>query len=257
MLLPPSLPWLKLAVPWSSAARATVDQLDQLVNQVSMVTMASMVSPVPQETVVHQLHQPQNCWAAPKSNAHAKPHQVTLDPLAHVVTTDLPETVVPQVLMEAQAQLALADHPDQPAQLATQENVAPLESPDVPLAHVLVHLVHPVHLANQALLDQMVKLALQERMVALEAQVPPEMLATQVLQANKVVPVLQETPARLVHPAAAITAHQLVWPQVIKHQPTPGIFHRIDHDNNGFHHSTFNNAKLVLANLFLMASLTR
>lgn len=251
MLLLPSLPWLKLAPPWSSAARATADQLDQLVLQASMVTMASMVSPVPQEIVVHQLHQPQNFWAAPKINAHAKPHQVMLDPLAHAVMTDLPETVVPQVLMAPQAQLALADPPDQPAQLETQENVAPLESPDVPPAHVLVHLVHQVHLASQAQPDQTVKPALQERMVALEAQVAPEMLATQVLQANKVVPVLQEMPARLAHPAAAITAHLLVWPQVIKRFPS-----RAGHPHNqrclldrfdkiGLDHSSYFSASVV------------
>jgi len=63
----------------------------------------------------------------------------------------------------------------------------------------------------------------QAKMVLPELQVLPVMLAAQVVQAKLAAQAPQETRAKTAHPAAANTAHRLVWLQVIKRSPSPAI----------------------------------
>jgi len=76
-----------------------------------------------------------------------------------------------------------------------------------------VPLVKPAMPALQAL---QAELANPAKMVLPVPLVLPVMLAVPVAQAKLAAQALQETQAKMVHPAAANTAHRLVWLQVIK-----------------------------------------
>jgi hypothetical protein len=72
-----------------------------------------------------------------------------------------------------------------------------------------------------ALLVNQAKPANPVTMVLQVPLVPPEMLAPPAVPAKLVPLVLPENPAKTVHLAAANTAHQLVWLQVIKRRRLP------------------------------------
>jgi hypothetical protein len=184
---------------------------------VSMVTMVLMVSPVPQVTVVPQLHQPQNCWAAAKNSAHAiLAPLVMLDPPDQRDQMDQLVMLDPEVLMVNQAAQADVDHPDQPALLETPEPKAHPAQLARPPDHALDLPDHPDQLANQVLQAPMVNPVAPERMVDLVALAPPEMLVLTATLANKEALVPPETLASKDHLALATTAHLPVWLQVIK-----------------------------------------
>lgn len=219
--LPPfKLPRLNRKPPRSaraSAAPAIADPLDQSVLPAPMVPMVSTDCPALPETVVPRPRQPPNCWPVVNNNARANPDQpamlapvaprdptdppATLVPLVPMVDPvdpdpkarlDLPELLVLLVIVELLANLARPS-PVNPAHL---DPLDPLASPVPPAA--LVNLVDP------------------ERMVAPAPLAHPAMLVLPEAAASPATLARPETPASLAPPAAASTAHRLVWPPVIK-----------------------------------------
>jgi hypothetical protein len=130
--------------------------------------------------------------------------------------TDHQVMQVPQALMVTPEIKDLADPLAHPAHLETQETKDQLATPAKSLAPNPAHqaqpapTANPVHQALQADLAKLVKTA------ALALQVPQEMQALQAVQAKLAVPAAPVMQAKTAHLAAANTAHQLVWLQVIK-----------------------------------------
>jgi hypothetical protein len=115
--------------------------------------------------------------------------------------------------------LATKDHVVHPAH---QDPLVPLARRDqlvIPaelLAVVQAQLDPQVPQENQARLAHLAAQAKQARMVALALQALPETLALQVAQEKLAALAQLAIQVALVHQAAAITAHQLVWPQDTK-----------------------------------------
>lgn len=131
--------------------------------------------------------------------------------------TDRPAMLVLQALMDNQAAQALLVNqvpPDHPVKMALPVHKVTLAKPPVPL---LALLVNPVPTANPALLALLVNQVVPAKMAALALPVLPAMLALQATLAKLALPARKAIPAKTDHPAAATTAHQLVWLQVGKH----------------------------------------
>jgi hypothetical protein len=153
--------------------------------------------------------------------------------------TDHQVMQVPQALMVTPEIKDLADPLAHPAHLETQETKDQLATPAKSLAPNPAHqaqpapTANPVHQALQADLAKLVKTA------ALALQVPQEMQALQAVQAKLAVPAAPVMQAKTAHLAAANTAHQLVWLQVIKHPRSERLddknFHRQIYDSNYFY----------------------
>jgi len=202
---------------WDSAVLATADPQAHLDNLDAMDEMVSTACLASLEIAVHQLHQPQNWCPNPQSNAHAKLPQETLEHLDPRDPMDHPENLEHQAQMENQAIKDHEDHPAHPAHLEAQEIRVPLEIPEESQERNQAQLVPQALLANQALLVLPADLERLARMAILALLVPPAMLVKPAPLAKLAALVAPETPAKLVHPAAANTALQLVWLLVIKH----------------------------------------
>jgi len=232
----------KLLIPKSAhAVLANVDRPDQVA---SLARMVAMEHPARTETREARAKTPERKrkFCLSHLNASARRNPVHLDPLARREAMAHPE------MPAAQEEMVNPDHKDLQAHLVHL----------VPTA-TLVLLVLLERLANwapapKALLDQLASLAkpVQEANLArlanparmeLQATVAPlEMLVPLADPAKPVHLVLAESQARTAHLAAANTAHQLVWLQVIKRQRNPSQVMRPTRrqlgrivDENGFH----------------------
>jgi hypothetical protein len=222
--------------PLANVVLAIVDQLDLEALPVSMDTMVTKDSQVNPEIAAHQLDQHPNLFQNHQNNAHAKLHQETEVPQDQKELMDHPVMEVPQALMANQA---IKDHVDPPA------HQAQLEDPETKAHQVkLVNsqapkLVHPVHLAppanpvEQALLPNLARLV---KMVPQAKKALQEMQALQVVLARTALPAVPAKQANLVHLAVAITAHQPVWLQVIKHWRQEQL---VNNNNCQNHHINF------------------
>jgi len=214
--IPRSPPNLCLHPVKVNAALAIADRTAPPVPQAQMVTMASMVSPANPEIADKRLLTEAPPAEADKNNARAKLPPETPVPKDPVDPMDPPVTLVHQVTMEPQAAQDQLDHPDPletPETMAAQDQPAnQAESPEPNKARQ----AHPEPTVNPAAPDPQVIQAPQAKMAALAAPALPEMPEHQAMLAKLAAPVVKETPAKMARPAAANTAHQLVWLQVIK-----------------------------------------
>lgn len=198
-----------------AAALATVDKPDPLAHPVAMVEMEVSVNRVNLANLENKLLRiPLFCNASP-NNARALLLLVTKAHLAAKVPMDQLETQAHPVLT---ANLVTKDPADLPAKMASPDNPVKKARPARPVTQfpksVLPALL--VALAAPVLLALPVNLALVAKMVAPEdpaplAKVAP--LATLENQARKDQMEKQENKAT---PAAARTAHRLVWLLAIK-----------------------------------------
>jgi len=215
---PPQLPKPQLLEALlANVVLAIADRLDPTVWLVSMDTMESMDSLANPEIADQLLDQLPNSFPNHQINAHAKLHQETEAPQDPKEAMDHQVMQVHQALMANPVIKDHVDHPAHQAQLEDQERKEHQVSPANSRAKKPAHLEHPVQTVSQAAPALVAKLVKLVKTVAL---VPQVLQAMQALQAELARMALQAVPAnqaKLVHPALAITAHQLVWLQVIKH----------------------------------------
>ena len=209
---------LKPQLLWDNAVLATVVQQVQSDKLVAMDEMVLMVCPASLVIVDPQLHQPQSWCPKSQISAHAKHHQEMLVPQDQKDPMDHPEMLAHQVLMANQEIKDPADHPAHQAQLELPETKDLLEILARSLAQNQVQLVHPVQLANQAPLALQANQVMPVRTAIQAVQAQLATLVLQAVPAKLAAQVAQETPVKPAHQAAANTAHQLVWLQVIKHR---------------------------------------
>jgi hypothetical protein len=183
----------------------------------SMDTMDPMDSQANPEIADHQPDQLPNSFPNHPINARAKLHQETEAPQDPKEAMDHQEMQAHQALMVNQE---IKDHADplaHPAQLEDPETKEHQVNPANSQAKRPVHLAQPVPTANpvlQALAAKLVKLVKTAPLVPQVLQAMPALQAELARTAPQAVLANQ---AKLVHPALAITAHRLVWLQVIKH----------------------------------------
>jgi len=194
-------------------------------------SMDSLANPV---IAALQPDQLPNSYQKPRISARAKHHPETVEPPDRKEPMDHQAMEVPQALMENQAIKEHVDHPAHRVQVAHQERKAhPVHL--VPCRRKkLVHPAQPDLTANPADPAPQAKLAKLVKMAAPVLEALPVTLALQAVLARtaaQAAPAKQANPA---HPAAAITAHQLVWLQVIKYrlQDRLAINNNIDRKNN-------------------------
>jgi hypothetical protein len=108
-------------------------------------------------------------------------------------------------------------------------------------------------LAKLALQALQAKPVNQAKMVLPELVALPVMEVPQAVLANKEAPVLPESPAKMVPLAAANTAHQLVWLQVIKRLPSRAMF-QIRHQLGRLFNNDRNHQFVQYFGLFTTAS---
>jgi len=239
--------------PLANVVLAIVDQLDLEALPVSMDTTVSMDSQANPEIAAHQLDQLPNLFPNHRNNAHAKLHQETEVPQDPKELMDHPVMEVHQALMANQE---IKDHVDLPAHQAQSADpetkahqVNPANSAPPNPAHPaqLAPTANPVH---QALLAKEAKL---EKTVVQVPQVLQEMQAHQVVLARTALPAVPAMQAKLVHLAHAITAHQLVWLQVIKHDRQEQLATNIDCQNDQIY--TNSDHKQIAKNMLSLSSI--
>jgi len=208
--------WLKLAPRWVNVVLAIAVRPVPRVKPVATDVTASTVCPASQEIAVHQPHQRPNWCPEFPINARAKLHQETPAQQDQKDPTDHPEMEVHRAPMANQATKDHVDPPDHPDHREIQETkdqlAIPAESPEPKP----VHQAQQAPTANPALQALQATLAMPAKMAAQALQVLQEMLVLQAAQAKQAVPAAQAMLAKPAHLAVANTAHQLVWPQVIK-----------------------------------------
>jgi len=180
---------------------------------------AKMVTPEPmakQEAQELMLDLMKNLSSQFHPNATATLHQ------AAQANQDQKDPMVAQAMLEHQAVMdnqEPKDHQAHQAQLAKPELTDPKDPQERQEPKEKVPQAQQDQQAKPELQvpqDQLAQPAVQAKMVVLALQVPQEMQAVQVLLANPVPQVLQEKMVPQVPLALALTAHQLVWLQVIK-----------------------------------------
>jgi len=234
--------------------------LDPTAPPVSMDTMDPMDSPANPEIADHRPDQLPNSFPNRPINARAKLHQETEAPQDPKEAMDHPEMQVHQALM---VNPEIKDHADPPAHQAQPEDPETKEHQVNPANSQAKKLVHPVQLvptANPALQALVVKLV---KLAKTAPPVPEVLQAMPALQAEPARTAPQEVPAnqaKLVHPALAITAHRLVWLQVIKYWRPDQLATNIHQIN--FHCDQKQIAKIILSlssltHSFFLSSLKR
>jgi len=180
---------------------------------VVMVNLAKMEKQVAQARMPTQL---KNHTSQFHPNATATLHQAPLDPMVPKVTTvaqempEVPEAMVNQDPKAHQVPQA------QPAKLETTDPKAHPEN-QVSLRKALQdQLVPQANKVLQALQDQQVQREARAKMVNQEAPAQLEMVVQLEAMANQVPQVAREKMVLQALLALALTAHRLVWPQVIK-----------------------------------------
>lgn len=201
-----------------------------------MATQEPMANLVAQAKMLTQMTK---CSSQSHHNATATPHQVAQ------ANQDQKAQMVDQAMLDLQAVMANQvpkDHQAHQAQLAKQETMDPKDPPVNQVFKKKAHQAQPAQPANQAHQepqDQQVQQAVLAKMVNQAAQDPMEMLDPMVPMANQVPQEAQETMVHQVPLALALTAHQLVWLQVIKHPRSERLddknFHRQIYDSNYFY----------------------
>jgi len=207
---------------------AIAGQPDPTAWPASMDTTEWTDSQANREIAVQPPDQLPNSFQNHPINARAKLHQETEALQDPKEATDHQAMQVHQALM---VNPAIKDHADHPAHQARPEDQERKEL-QASLANFRakkpVHPVHPVPTVNQAVQALVAKLA---KLVKTVPPVPEALQAMQALQAvlarmaPRAVPANQAKP---VHPVLAITAHRLVWLQVIKHWPRERSANNID-----------------------------
>lgn len=233
-----------------------------MVFPVSMEFLASMAILVNLEIVARPLAPALPRTAQLKINAPVTPHQAMLVPLDPQDPTVLQVMPAPPALMVNQADLAHADHPahqDHPeAQVSEDPQVIQAEL----LEDELDPLAPPDPMVIQVAPDQTVNQAALATMAALANLALPVMLVLLADLVAVAVLVPQATLVVQVPPAAANSAHLLVWPQVIKrrhnqHESRSGQCHKVDLDDNNpshrllCHFSVFKHANALLVLSYL------
>jgi len=181
-----------------------------------METTASMDSKASPE-IAEQRPAPLSNWlvALPNNALALLPLVMVapLDPKETTVALEMPDPLAPMANQETK------DHAAHPAQLALPETLVP-QARKVMLAKPLApNLAHPARLeptANPAPPALLARTAMPARMVDPAVLAALEMLVPLAPLANLAAPAAPASPAKMVPPAAANTAHQLVWLQVIK-----------------------------------------
>jgi hypothetical protein len=193
-----------------------VAQPVQLVKPVATDATASTVCPASPEIAVRPPHRRPNWFPDSRNNARAKLHQATLAHQDQKDPTDHPAMLVHLAPMARTETKDPADHPDHPAHRELQETKDPPVIPAESLAPNPAPLAHPARLANPARQALQASPVMLVKTVAPAPQVLPVMPAHPAVQAKPAVPALLVIPAKPVPQVRAITAHRLVWLQVIK-----------------------------------------
>jgi len=202
------------------AVLANVDHQVQVVNPAKMVVMAPMVKMVIKEAQAKTPAKKKNCCRF-HLNANAEPNPVQLVQLVPK------EPMVPPEMQVVQAEMVNLDpkvHLVPLVQRVPQEMLALMVQREKMVIWCQAkkdQLVLPVKPAKLALQVPLAKLANPAKMALPVPLVPLVMLVLPVVQAKLALKVALETQAKLAHLAAANTAHQLVWLQVIKRQRLP------------------------------------
>jgi len=220
----------KLLTPKSAhAVLANADRRVRPENQAKMAAMEPTAKTVIKEARAKMPPKKKNyCRFHLNANAWPNPvHLVQLVPKAPMVHQEMP---VVRAVMVNPARKAHLVHLVQLAALAKTALQVPKEKmvnwPRDPKVQPVLQ-VNQAKLAPPALQAKPVN---QAKMVLPELLALPVMPAAQAVQAKLAAQAPQETQAKTAHPAAANTAHRLVWLQVIKRSPSramPRIGHQL------------------------------
>jgi len=200
-----------------NAARAIAARPDPPAIPVPMVTTALTDSQASPAIVVHRPLAESSKRINRLQTAHAMLQLETPDQQVHEDPMDRPAMLALQALTDNQAAQALParpDRPDHPVKTAVPAHKVTLAKPPVPL---LARLVNPVPMANPAPPVLLVNQVAQEKMAAPVLPALQAMLVLQATLAKLALKARKAIPAETDHPAAATTAHRLVWLQVGKH----------------------------------------
>jgi hypothetical protein len=178
-----------------------------------MANQAKMEKQVAQARMPTQLKNPTSQF---HPNATATHHKAPLAQMDQKVTTVAREMQEHQEVMVNQDPKDHQAHPAQPAKLAMMDPKDPPENQELLRKEPQDQLVPRANKVLQAPRDQPALPEAQAKMVNQEALAQLEMLVQQEEMANQVPQEAQEkmVPQELL--ALALTAHRLVWPQVIK-----------------------------------------
>jgi hypothetical protein len=182
-----------------------------------MEVMANQAKMEKQAAQARMPTQPKNRTSQFHPNATATLPQAPLDPMVPKVTTVAQETLEAPEVMDNRDPKAHQVPPAQPAKLVTMDPKARQENRELLRKAPRDQLAPQENRVLQALQDPRVQPEAQAKMVNQEAQAQLEMLEQLEEMANQVplVPREKMVPQDLL--ALALTAHRLVWPQVIKH----------------------------------------
>jgi len=211
---PSCVPPVKLP-PLPSAAHANVVHQAVLAIQektAKMVTQEQMENQEAQAKMPSPMITSSQCH----NNATATLHQAAQANQEEKDPTEAQAMLEHQAVMDNQDQQDHQDQQDQLVKPETMDQKDPTVNQEYKKKAHQAHQAQPANPVPQALQDQQVQPEVQEKMVVLAPQVAQEMLEVQELQENQVALALQETMVPQVPLALALTAHQLVWLQVIK-----------------------------------------
>jgi hypothetical protein len=199
-----------------NVAHANVVHQEQLVIQAKTAKMATPVPMENQEAQASMLNPTKNNFSQFHPNASAMLHQ------AAQANQDQKDPTVAQAMLEHQAVMVNQDQQDHQAHLAQlvkpelTDQKDPTANQEYKKKALQAQQAQSAKLALQEPQDQQDQQVVQAKMVNQAPPVVQEMLVHQVQLANLVPQVLQETMVPQVPLALALTAHQLVWLQVIK-----------------------------------------
>jgi len=190
--------------------------------QVTQAKMAKMVNQAKMEMQADQVKMPNPTTTSSQyhPNAIATLHQAALATqdqkaqMDHQVMPDRTEVMVNQDPKDHQA------HQAQLANQVTKDPKDPTANQESKKKAPQAHQAQQAKPAPQAPQDQQDHQAVQAKTVNQVAQAPQEMPVPQAVKANLVAQEAQEKMVPQVLQALALTAHQLVWLQVIKHKAT-------------------------------------